>query len=75
MLTAPNPAETHVGLRLSLSANAQVTVEVIDALQRLVMLPIANQEYLRGDHEIIIPVGSLPSGAYSVRVTEEMKIR
>jgi hypothetical protein len=68
LLTAPNPAEAQVGLRFRLPDDATVTVEVVDALQRVVLNPLAAEARLGGEHEIVIPVGSLPSGAYSVRV-------
>ena len=68
LLTAPNPAETQVGLRFRLPDDATVTVEVVDALQRVVLNPLAAEVRLGGDHELVIPVGSLPSGAYSVRL-------
>jgi hypothetical protein len=68
MITAPNPAETHVGLRFGLPADAHISVEIIDALQRMVLKPLNNELRLKGDHEIAIGVGHLPSGAYSIRV-------
>ena len=68
LLTAPNPAEAQVGLRFRLPGAATVTVEIVDALQRVVLQPLIAEERTEGEHELAIPVGTLPSGVYSVRV-------
>lgn len=52
----------------ALEQDATVSREILDALQRVVLIPLAAEARLGGDHELVIPVGSLPSGAYSVRV-------
>jgi len=52
----------------ALEQDATVSREILDALQRVVLNPLAAEGRLGGEQEIVIPVGSLPSGAYSVRV-------
>jgi hypothetical protein len=73
LLTAPNPAETLVGLSFRLPDEAATTIEIVDALQRTVLIPQANVVLPKGNQEFTISVGSLPSGAYSVRVKAVLK--
>ena len=68
MLTAPNPAETQMGVRFRLPENATVTVELTDALQRVILAPIQSAALLQGEHEFILPVGSCSAGTYALRV-------
>jgi hypothetical protein len=68
LLTVPNPANAQVGLRFRLPDEAIVTVEIVDALQRVVLAPAKASVMQQGEHEIVIPVGSLASGVYSVRI-------
>jgi hypothetical protein len=68
LLTAPNPAETQIGLRFHLPQEATVSVEVLDALQRRVLLPVNTEHRDFGTYELSIPVGNLTNGAYSVRL-------
>jgi hypothetical protein len=69
LLTAPNPAATQVGLRFTLPADGLVTVEVVNALQQIVLQPLTNDQRQAGEHELTVNVGSLASGTYSVRVS------
>jgi hypothetical protein len=68
LLTAPNPATTSIGISFTLPQDATVNIEVIDALQRKILSPLADQLLSQGGQTIIVPVASLPSGAYSVRI-------
>jgi hypothetical protein len=73
LLTLPNPADAQVAVRFWLLEDATVTVEVVDALKRVVLLPINAEERRGGGHEIMIPLATLPSGVYSVRVRATLK--
>jgi hypothetical protein len=68
LLTAPNPAETQVGLRFRLPSKATTTIEIVDALQRTILAPMTATALERGEHELSLSVGTLPSGTYTVRV-------
>lgn len=73
LTTAPNPAETELGLRFYLPDNATVTLELIDAFNRPVLHLLERQQLLRGTQEMNIPVGSLVSGVYAVRIIAHLE--
>jgi IPT/TIG domain len=73
LTTAPNPAETELGLRFYLPDNATVTLELIDAFNRPVLQLLAQQQLLSGMQEMNIPVGSLVSGVYAVRIVAHLE--
>ena len=52
----------------ALEQDATVSREILAALQRVVLNPLAAETRLAGDHELSLSVGTLPSGTYSVRV-------
>jgi hypothetical protein len=68
LLTAPNPADAQVGLRFTLPDDATTSIEIIDALQRSVLIPQEPSRLSRGNHELSLSIGLLPSGSYSVVV-------
>jgi hypothetical protein len=69
LMTAPNPAETQIGVRFTLPQDATaVTVEILDVLQRPVLIPLADAPKAQGEHEISVPVGTLPSGMYALQI-------
>ena len=68
LLTAPNPAESQMGVRFRLPENATVTVELYDALQRVILAPLQSVTLTEGEHDYTLPVGTCSAGAYSLRV-------
>jgi hypothetical protein len=68
LLTAPNPAQAQVGLRFTLPGKATTTVEIIDALQRVALTPLNAVPLQEGEQNVAVPVGSLTTGAYFVRL-------
>jgi hypothetical protein len=66
LFVEPNPAEAQVGLRFGLHSDARVTIEVFDALQRLVLLPMKKQSLTQGMQTTTFSVGMLDPGAYYI---------
>jgi len=63
----PNPAATTASVRLALAQAGPVRATLYDALGRRVAT-LTEGPLAAGDHTLAVPVGSLPAGAYVVRV-------
>jgi hypothetical protein len=59
-------------LSYSLRQDAVVTVEIVDALQRVAIAPVVHQQYERGAYLLTVPIQHLTAGGYSVRLTAQM---
>ena len=63
----PNPAATTASVRLVLAQAGPVRATLYDALGRRVAT-LTEGPLAAGDHTLAVPVGSLPAGAYVIRV-------
>jgi|GEM_PF-5019172 len=64
----PNPARATSRVDLSVPAAGRVRVEVLDALGRVVAVPL-DGDLTAGQHPVPIATDSLPAGVYVVRVS------
>ncbi len=66
---APNPAQTTVAVSYILPNAAKVTIEITDALQRVVMRPLEQFQQTANSYDAAVSVENLAPGAYTVRLT------
>lgn len=66
---SPNPASEVVSVTWSVAREARLTIDVIDALGRVVASSL-HPFYEPGVHTAIIDVSALPSGAYTIRLAD-----
>jgi hypothetical protein len=66
---SPNPATSQVTLSYTLTAQSQTTIEIRDALQRVVAQPLTAHVQEVGTYAIVVPLAQLTSGIYTVQVT------
>lgn len=64
----PNPASGRISIPFSLASRGPATVEVFDALGRLVARPLAG-DHAAGTHEVPLDVSGLAPGLYVYRLT------
>jgi hypothetical protein len=69
VLCSPNPANDQTSLSYTLNADATVSIEIVDALQRVVMQPLRMEDREAGAYMLTVPTHSLATGAYTVRLT------
>ncbi len=69
LICSPNPATEQTSISYSLEEDATVTMEILDALQRVVLRPIIQENRQAGAYLLSVPVTTLPSGMYSVRMS------
>ncbi|MGI4873488.1 MAG: choice-of-anchor J domain-containing protein [Janthinobacterium lividum] len=62
---APNPASTQSVLSFDLTQNETVSVQVVDAIGRVVATPAAGS-LSSGPHQVIINTGNLAAGLYNI---------
>jgi uncharacterized protein (DUF1501 family) len=66
----PNPVQGATTITFSSSGAGLTTIQLFDGSGRLVRT-LAQEQYPRGQHQIIINCGGLPSGNYFYRLTNE----
>jgi Secretion system C-terminal sorting domain len=66
---SPNPASDQITISYSLEQDATLSVEIVDALQRVVLRPVGDETREAGSYMLSVPTRTLPSGAYTVRLT------
>ncbi|MFM7079098.1 MAG: T9SS type A sorting domain-containing protein, partial [Bacteroidota bacterium] len=64
---SPNPATHDMVIGFSLEAPSTVSIELLDALGRVISMPI-NSFYLTGNHEYRLDVSGLTHGVYHLRM-------
>ncbi len=65
---SPNPATNAVTAHASISESIETQIEVFDAVGHNVLsMPMGRLS--QGTHDLPLPIGSLPSGSYFVRIT------
>jgi hypothetical protein len=68
-LTAtPNPLTNETTIIYTLLNDATVTLEVVNALQQRVALPLRSVRQPAGKQSVVLNAAALPSGVYTVRL-------
>ena len=65
----PNPAQNQTSVSYSLEEDGFITLEIVDALQRVVFKPFDRERQTAGTFALLIPLAHLPTGSYSIRLT------
>jgi photosystem II stability/assembly factor-like uncharacterized protein len=65
----PNPSTESFVVSYSLMSQEKISMDIFDALGRVVLLPLSNVLQENGNHEISINTKSLSPGIYSCRLT------
>lgn len=66
---SPNPAQNQTSVSYNLEEDGVVTLEVLDALQRVVFKPFDRERQTAGTFALLLPLAHLPTGSYSMRLT------
>lgn len=66
---APNPATSEVTVSYQLPQQATVSIEILDALQRVVFRPLEQFPQNANTYDVTVPISTLPPGFYTVRLT------
>lgn len=64
----PNPATTDVSCSITLPENGSCTLEILDALQRVLRQPLKEAVLEKGINTLTLSVADLPNGAYTARL-------
>lgn len=68
----PNPFNPSTEIRYTLTESAKVSIEVIDVLGRLMMVPVSGETKAAGLNQVQINASSLSSGMYFYRLKADM---
>lgn len=69
----PNPFSDVINVQLDLTNNAEVAINVYDALGRVVS-SVSAKEYAAGPHNVTVNTGSLENGVYVVRLESNNEV-
>jgi hypothetical protein len=65
---APNPAQNHITITYTLPTNAEVHIEILDALQRIIAVPLRNEAQKGGLHTFTMQTAFWSDGMYWLRL-------
>lgn len=65
---APNPAQNHIIITYTLPTDAEVQIEILDALQRIIALPLRKETQKGGLHTFTMQTAFWADGMYWLRL-------